>query len=98
MEIMVKFELSAQENHIENIKVFFEKILQDTRDFDGCTGAQVSRSEQNPDKIVLIEYWESDTHFQKYLDWRKQTGDFNTLGSMLTTDPDIQIFELITTA
>jgi hypothetical protein len=36
MEIMVKFELLAQEQQSEKIKRFFEKILQDTRDFNGC--------------------------------------------------------------
>ncbi len=95
---MVKFELLAQEEQTENIKQFFEKILQDTRDYEGCKGAQVARLEKKPNKIVLIEYWKSNDHFQKYLDWRKNIGDFDTLGSMLSVDPDIQIFELITTA
>ncbi|WP_350293723.1 antibiotic biosynthesis monooxygenase family protein [uncultured Croceitalea sp.] len=98
MEIMVKFELLAQEEQTENIKQFFETILQDTRDYEGCNGAQVGRLEKEPNKIVLTEYWKSNEHFQKYLEWRKNIGDFETLGNMLSTNPDIQIFELITTA
>lgn len=98
MKIMVKFELLTQENETESIKRFFERILQGTRDFDGCNGAQVSRLEEAPNKIVLIEYWESNVHFQNYLAWRKDIGDFDTLGNMLSKDPDIQIFQLIVTA
>ncbi|WP_043706788.1 putative quinol monooxygenase [Tenacibaculum ovolyticum] len=98
MEIMVKFELLAQEQQSEKIKHFFEKILQDTRSFNGCNTAQVSRLAQDPNKIILIEYWKSNDHFQKYLNWRKEIGDFNTLGSMLKEDPSIQIYEVVTTA
>jgi len=98
MEIMVKFELLAQEEQTENIKQFFEKILQGTRDYEGCNGAQVARLKKEPNKIVLTEYWKSNEHFQKYLEWRKNIGDFETLGSMLSADPDIQILELIITA
>ncbi|WP_422090881.1 putative quinol monooxygenase [Tenacibaculum ovolyticum] len=98
MEIMVKFELLAQEQQSEKIKHFFEKILQDTRSFNGCNAAQVSRLEQEPNKIILIEYWKSNDQFQKYLSWRKEIGDFNTLGSMLKEEPNIQIYEVVTTA
>lgn len=97
MSIMVKFELKTQDSKTTDIDEFFSRILQGTRDFDGNFGAEVSRSSEDKTKLVLIEYWNSQEDFNKYLNWRKEIGDFDELGGMLSTNPDIQSFELLDT-
>lgn len=98
MSIMVKFELQAQEHKADDIKAFFENILQGTRDFSGNEGAKIARASEDNNRLVLIEYWQSNDDFQKYLDWRKEIGDFAKLASMLTQEPDIQNLDVLENA
>lgn len=95
MSIMVKFELNVQDTKVEEIKQFFERILPDTRDFTGNEGAKLSRSLEDKTELVLIEYWKTKENFDKYLNWRKEIGDFDTLGSMLAVEPNIQVCEAL---
>ena len=98
MKIMVKFEMVAKSEDVDKIRLFFERILPDTRKYEGCEGAIISRMSEQPDKFILIEYWESNELFQNYMKWRTEIGDFNEFGSMLAAEPDMQIFEVLTTA
>jgi len=98
MSIMVKFELNAQKDKEVEIHNFFERILKGTRDFSGNEGVKISHSFEDKAKLVLIEYWQTQEDFDKYLNWRKDIGDFETLGTMLSVDPDMQIFQVIDNA
>lgn len=98
MKIMVQFELTAQNEKSKEIQSFFGQILNDTREYNGCHGAKISKSQKHENKFILVEYWESQKHFDAYLNWRKEIGDFDTLGSMLTCAPEIQTFDVITNA
>jgi quinol monooxygenase YgiN len=98
MSIMVKFELSVQSNKVAEFKQFFERILQGTRDFSGNEGAKIAYCAEDETKVVLIEYWKSKEDFDHYLNWRKDIGDFDTLGSMLAVEPDIQSFTVLKNA
>lgn len=98
MKIMVKFELKAQRDKLEEINTFFKNILPDTRTYEGCEGVFLSSSEEDKNEFVLIEYWQSEIHFDKYLNWRKETGDFDTLGSLLSESLDIKTFTQIEAA
>ena len=98
MSIMVKFELCAQNAKEKEINQFFERILQGTRDFSGNEGAKISCLPEDSSKLVLVEYWKTKEDFDKYLNWRKEIGDFATLGSMLAIEPDIQSFEVLDNA
>jgi quinol monooxygenase YgiN len=98
MKIMVKFEMVAKPESVEKVKQFFERILPDTRNYDGCESVILSRLAEHPDKFVLVEYWESNELFQNYIKWRQEIGDFDIFGSMLSVEPDMQIFEVLTTA
>jgi len=93
MSIMVKVELKVHENKEKELVEFFERILQDTRDFSGNVGAKISRSFEDKTKFILIEYWQAKEDFDKYLSWRTEIGDFEKLGSMLSIEPNILIFE-----
>lgn len=93
MSTIVKFELMGKSNSEEKIKEFFQQILPDTRKYEGCLGAQLSQFFEDKNSILLIENWESQSHFQNYLNWRKETGDFDTLTTMLAEAPSIKIFE-----
>ncbi len=95
---MVKFELNAHSDKVKEIRQFFERILQGTRDFSGNEDARISSLSEEKTKLILIEYWKTQEDFDGYLKWRKEIGDFDTLGTMLAVEPDIQVFSVLDSA
>lgn len=57
--------------------------LADTRKFDGCLLVEVYTDQDDPNKILLWEKWESRAHQEKYLAWRIETGMMETLAPVL---------------
>ena len=71
---------------------FLSEILPDTRAFDGCQDLQVYQ-EGDGEALVFIEYWDSAAHYQRYLDWRTESGVLNQLVDLLAEPPVIRIAE-----
>lgn len=91
MTILVQFTLSHVSENTANIIQFFNDILPDTRTFDGNISADLYRKDQADNALNLYEQWTSPAHFEKYINWRKQIGDFDRLGAMLTDAPVITV-------
>ena len=49
--------------------------------------------EGDGEAILFIEYWDSAAHYQRYLDWRTETGVLNQLVEMLAAPPAIRVTE-----
>ncbi|MEP0266090.1 antibiotic biosynthesis monooxygenase [Dokdonia sp.] len=95
MKIMVKIELIAQYKNIEKVQHFFKRILPETRNYEGCEDAKILTYPMELHKFMLIEYWESSEHYLEYGEWRNKTGDFEKLRPLLTSEIDLQIFEVL---
>lgn len=95
MAVIVRFELFPRKEKHEEIRSFFKNILQGTRDYVGNQGVFLSKEQENGDKLMLVEYWASKADFEKYLNWRVETGDFGRLGELLSKGPDIQFFDVL---
>jgi len=91
MSILVQFQLSHAPENNQVIKDFFTEILPDTRSFEGNISAHLFQNGQIDNALVLYEEWVSDAHFAKYIAWRKEIGDFDRLGAMLSQEPRISI-------
>ena len=89
---MVWVDLKPGEGGCSPILDFLAEILPDTRDFDGCQDLKVY-IEGDGEAIVFIEYWDSNQHYQRYLNWRTETGVLDQLGEMLAAPPVIRIAE-----
>jgi quinol monooxygenase YgiN len=59
------------------------KILVDTRAFDGCLDAHVWTNESDADKLWIYEEWESREHQVAYVSWRTETGNTAHLGKYI---------------
>jgi quinol monooxygenase YgiN len=77
---MVWVDLKPGDGGCQPILDFLTEILPDTRSFDGCQ-----------DRMVFIEYWDSAEHYQRYLNWRTETGVLDRLVEMLAAPPVIRI-------
>lgn len=72
-------------------------ILPDTRSYDGCISLDVYQEQDDSDTLVMVEQWESKSHYEKYLNWRIETGVFAKLAEALEGAPNIRYFDLADT-
>ena len=93
MSILVLLEGQVQPNKIVEMKSYMKKELPDTRSYDGCQGVDVHFNLDDPENMVVMEQWESRGHYDKYLQWRTETGVLAKNVTMLTGPPNIRYFE-----
>ena len=89
---MVWVDLKPGDVGCQPILDFLTEILPDTRSFDGCQDLKVY-IEGDGEGMVFIEYWDSAEHYQRYLNWRTETGVLDRLVEMLAAPPVIRIAE-----
>lgn len=73
MNNLVLATFPAQAGKLENLKNLFREKLVETRAFEGCLSIEVY-VEEGTETIHLVEDWESLAHYEKYLQWRIETG------------------------
>ena len=64
------------------VKKLLENTLNETRSFDGCLSLEVFY-EKKTNSYIAIEKWQSVLHYNKYLEWRTQTGVEKVLNPLL---------------
>ena len=94
MSIMVLLEGQVLSDKIADMKSSLAQLLPDTRSYDGCEGIQAQFNMDDPENMVLVEYWESRGHCEKYIQRRTETGVRDMLVSMLTSPPNVRYFEM----
>jgi quinol monooxygenase YgiN len=83
MACQVLLEVGVVDGRYDDLKNKFVEILPDTRSFDGNISIYITRNQDDPAKLVIIELWETRGHYEKYLEWRTQRGDMDMLGEMM---------------
>ena len=78
---------------IADIKSWMTEVLPHGRSYDGCQGVDALFNMDDPGNFVVMQQWESRGHYEKYLQWRSDTGGVARLVSMLTEPPSIRYFE-----
>ena len=58
-------------------------LLPDTAKFEGFRSIKVVRHGATPDRIMLIEEWDSEEHYKKYIAWRTERGDMEKTAQLL---------------
>ncbi|MET0986237.1 MAG: antibiotic biosynthesis monooxygenase family protein [Steroidobacteraceae bacterium] len=95
MTIAVVVELSVKPEHSSDIAAGLAQTLAVTRGFAGCLGIQGCRHDSVPHRFVMLEHWESRAHYERYLEWRKQTGMMEQMGGVLADVPSTRIMDVI---
>lgn len=95
MSIKVILEIKSKPECIAELKSTLEKILPDTRGYEGCVEVRVVDNQDDPLNLILIETWESRKHYEKYLAWRTETGALVALGKLLSQPASIRYFDNI---
>jgi quinol monooxygenase YgiN len=61
------------------------QMLPDTRAFKGCRSVNCYRNNDDPNKIILIEEWDSKADYEKYLAWRASQNPDRNVADMMTS-------------
>jgi quinol monooxygenase YgiN len=92
MSIVVLLDFRVKPDVVEESLQLFKKILPDTRAYAGCQGVDVYNNADDPTNIIFYERWQSKEHYQKYFEWRTQSGFMEQFGSKLAGAPTIRYF------
>ena len=60
----------------------FHSALADTRDFQGCERVDVVFNE-GTNAYLLVEYWDHEASYDRYLQWRTDTGIADALAPII---------------
>ncbi len=71
----------------------FQATLPDTRAYEGCVSVEVFIDVDVPDTLLLIEEWESRSHYEQYMAWRIETGTIALLESILESPLEVRFLD-----
>lgn len=92
MACQVLLEFRIKDGCHDRLKQTFKDIVADTRDYDGCITLHMIQDQTDPSQIIIVELWETKAHYDRYLQWRTERGDMDTLGEMLE-NPSWRFFD-----
>jgi quinol monooxygenase YgiN len=95
MTCQVLLEFRVKEGSIENLRKWMREILPDTRGYDGCISIALTQNQDSPNDITVVEQWETRGHYEKYLQWRTDSGVMTDLVDMMDGDPAWRFFDYI---
>ena len=93
MSTLVLLEGQVQLDRIADMKSYLAQVIPDTRSYDGCQGVDIYFNLDEPGSMVAVEQWDSRVHYDKYLQWRTESGVFDNFVSMLAGPPSFRYFE-----
>ena len=93
MSVLVLVEFQVKPEHVDNVLNFVRTILPDTRGFDGCDGVTMQRNQDDANTMLFVEHWDSRQHYEKYVAWRTEKGDLDTLVGWIEGAPNIRYFD-----
>jgi quinol monooxygenase YgiN len=93
MSVLVLVEAPVKSEDVSNMKSYMAEILPGSRAYDGCQAIDVYFNTEEEGNMILVEYWDSRPHHEKYLGWRTETGVMDKIGGMLAGPPRMRYFE-----
>jgi len=95
MSTIVLLEIQVTPEAIDEMKAFLQRILPDTRAYDGCQGGDIYGNLDDTGNLVLYQRWDSRQHYETYLAWRTEIGTATQLRAMAASPPRIRYFERV---
>lgn len=93
MALTVLLDLRLKPEAVLGAEAMLRDILAGTRAFEGCLGVDVLLDCDDPAHMILLERWASADADAAYRHWRAGAGATD-LGSLLTSIPQISMFEI----
>ncbi len=70
-------------------------MVPETRKKDGAIMIEICIDQDDPDRIVLLEKWNSRANHEAYVAYRKERGDIDKIMNLLATPPKFIWLDLL---
>jgi quinol monooxygenase YgiN len=95
MSTVVLLEMQVKPESVNEVKAMLKELLPDTRAYAGCQGIDIYSNLDDGGNLVFYERWNTRDHYQKYLNWRTETGVLDKLSAKLAGPPKIRYYERV---
>ncbi|MEE2030751.1 putative quinol monooxygenase [Rhodococcus chondri] len=89
MALTALLELEFKADAIDDAKKVMDRVLGETRAFDGCLGIEILVDQKNEARWVVVEKWQSAEHDAAYRKFRAGEGAITDLGPLLGGAPKL---------
>lgn len=83
MSVTVLVELKIRQDMADAYAARLVSVFPETRAFDGCEDIVAYRDEAAPERIVLVERWQTRDHYDRYIEFRRGQGVFDRLATIV---------------
>ena len=92
MATTVLLEVPAKPGQGDALAAAFNKILPDTRKYQGCQGVTLHQKADDPDAVLLVEQWDSAEDHQAYSVWRRDSGTLGSVMELAGGRPEVRVY------
>ncbi len=92
MALNAFLELEFKPDVLGEARALMDRVLKETRAFDGCLGLEVLADRSNEARWVVVEKWESEQHDAAYREFRAGPGAITDLGPLLAGAPKLTYY------
>jgi heme-degrading monooxygenase HmoA len=89
--ITITFELRLKPEVVSGFLEGFPHMIKETSEFPGFRSIRVVQHKDDPARVLLVEHWDSEDAYNKYIAWRAERGDFDTLGQV-TNSTEVNVW------
>ncbi len=91
MSVTAILDLQIKPDRVADAHALLQRVLADTRAFDGCESVHVVQDHADPARILAIETWKSLEHDAAYRGWRAGDGAITELPELLAGPPKLTV-------
>ena len=88
MKVVAKVKIFVIPEKYEQAICFLKNHLAETSVYDGCEACHAAGSANNFE-IIIYQEWDSVESYDKYLNWRKETGVMEEFETNYTGSPSV---------
>lgn len=85
----ITLEMNVQPQHRNHLLSWLEELFVETRQAPGCVYINAYTADDEPNRIIFIEEWETAENYQAYLSGRIESGVLGKIQAMLSDEPKI---------
>lgn len=92
MTTSVVLEIKTKPGASSDMLAMLKEILPATRSYDGCVDLTTIQDQDDQNTLIILSKWQTKAQYETYLDWRKETGVFDTFSELLAAPPSTRFF------
>jgi len=91
--VTVTLELALKPEAVQDFCTQIPEVLKETREFPGFVDIMVRRNADDPNRVILVEEWETRAAYEAYIAYRTETGFMDALAETITEPPRLNYWD-----